>query len=397
MASGQASGDDVLELQEHAEGCAECRSLCRDFEEIAQAIAVSDSRSAPRCNVPEGMTERFIARARSEGVPVSRIEVDNRLIKIQSLRRLVFYPAVAAIVLALVAFVFWMLARKQHTGLKALVPHSALKSPIKKAPTVGIAANSSVPDQNSNLEEQLSAAQAESRFLVAQLKESRQALESAERKQSDISARLDAIQNDDARLRDSDRDADKKIAELRGQVEWLSSQKASAMFATEAQRKRLETLQSKVEELTSELAEAQQLNSAANQAKDMIVARNLHIIDVHDNANSSKPRPFGRIFYTEGQKLVFYAYDLGDPTKLNAKVSFYVWGEKTGIAQVKNLGILRADDERDGRWVVTFDDARVLAQINTVFVTAESNKKSVSKPNSNRILVAFIDGEANHP
>jgi hypothetical protein len=397
MASGHASGGDVLKLQEHAEGCPECRSLCRDFEEIAQAIAVSDSRSAPRCNVPEGMTERFIARARSEGVPVSRIQVDNRLIKIQSLRRLVFYPAVAAIVLALVAFVFWMLARKQHTGLKALVPHSALKSPIKKAPTVGIAANSSVPDQNSNLEEQLSAAQAESRFLVAQLKESRQALESAERKQSDISARLDAIQNDDARLRDSDRDADKKIAELRGQVEWLSSQKASAMFATEAQRKRLETLQSKVEELTSELAEAQQLNSAANQAKDLIVARNLHIVDVHDNANGSKPRPFGRIFYTEGQKLVFYAYDLGDPTKLSAKVSFYVWGEKAGTAQIKNLGILRADDERDGRWVVTFDDARVLAQINTVFVTAESNHKTVSKPNSNRILVAFIDGEANHP
>jgi hypothetical protein len=30
-------------------------------------------------------------------------------------------------------------------------------------------------------------------------------------------------------------------------------------------------------------------------------------------------------------------------------------------------------------------------------VTAESNKKTVFKPNSNRILVAFIDGEANHP
>jgi hypothetical protein len=251
--------------------------------------------------------------------------------------------------------------------------------------------------QNSKLEEQLSAAQAESRFLVAQLKESRQVLESAERKQSDISARLDAIQNDDARLRESDKAEAQKITQLRGQIDWLSSQKESAMFATEAQRKRLETLQSKVEQLTSELAEAQQLNSAANQAKDMIVARNLHIVDVHDNANGSKPRPFGRIFYTEGQKLVFYAYDLGDPTKLNAKVSFYVWGEKTGTAQVKNLGILRADDERDGRWVVTFDDPRVLAQINTVFVTAESNKKAVSKPNSNRILVAFIDGEANHP
>jgi hypothetical protein len=397
MASGQASGDDVLELQEHAEGCAECRSLCRDFEEIAQAIAVSDSKSAPRCNVPEGMTERFIARARSQGVPVSRLEVDNRLIKIQSLRRLVFYPAVAAIVLALVAFVFWIVARKQHTGLKALVPHSALKSPIQQTAPAEIAGNSSLLQQNSKLEEQLSAAQAESQFLVAQLKESRQVLESAERKQSDISARLDAIQNDDARLRESDKDEAQKITQLRGQIDWLSSQKETAMFATEAQRKRLETLQSKVEQLTSELAEAQQLNSAANQAKDMIVARNLHIVDVHDNANGSKPRPFGRIFYTEGQKLVFYAYDLGDPTKLSAKVSFYVWGEKAGNAQIKNLGILRADDKRDGRWVVTFDDPRVLAQINTVFVTAESNKKAVSKPNSNRILVAFIDGEANHP
>jgi hypothetical protein len=343
------------------------------------------------------MTERFIARARSQGVPVSRLEVDNRLIKIQSLRRLVFYPAVAAIVLALVAFVFWIVARKQHTGLKALVPHSALKSPIQQTAPAEIAGNSSLLQQNSKLEEQLSAAQAESQFLVAQLKESRQVLESAERKQSDISARLDAIQNDDARLRESDKDEAQKITQLRGQIDWLSSQKETAMFATEAQRKRLETLQSKVEQLTSELAEAQQLNSAANQAKDMIVARNLHIVDVHDNANGSKPRPFGRIFYTEGQKLVFYAYDLGDPTKLSAKVSFYVWGEKAGNAQIKNLGILRADDKRDGRWVVTFDDPRVLAQINTVFVTAESNKKAVSKPNSNRILVAFIDGEANHP
>ena len=153
-----------------------------------------------------------------------------------------------------------------------------------------------------------------------------------------------------------------------------------------------------MEELRTELAEAQQLSTAANQAKDMIVARNLHIVDVHDNADGSKPRPFGRIFYTEGKKLVFYAYDLGDPRKLSAKVSFYVWGEKMGTPQqARNLGILRADDERDGRWVVTFDDSRVLANINTVFVTAESNKKTAIKPNGNRILVAFIDGEANHP
>jgi hypothetical protein len=160
----------------------------------------------------------------------------------------------------------------------------------------------------------------------------------------------------------------------------------------------LQVLQSQVERLSSELAEAQQLSAAANEAKDLIVARNLHIVDVHDNENGSKPRPFGRIFYTEGKKLVFYAYDLGDPKKLSAKVSFYVWGEKAGSTQqVTNLGIFRADDVQEGRWVVTFEDPRVLAHINTVFVTAESNRKTATKPNGNRILVAFIAGEPNHP
>jgi hypothetical protein len=253
--------------------------------------------------------------------------------------------------------------------------------------------------QNSKLEEQLSAAQAESRFLVAQLKESRQVLESAERKQSDISARLDAIQNDDARLRESDRDEAQKITQLRGQIDWLSSQKESALFVTEAQRKRLQSLQSKVEELTSELAEAQQLNSAANQAKDLIVARNLHIVDVHDaNEDGHQQRAFGRIFYTEGKSLVFYAYDLDDPRRLNATINFYVWGEKLGGSRpIRSLGIFHSDNASDGRWVLTFDDPHVLAQINSVFVTVESSQKTVAQPRGKKILSAFLGEKANHP
>ena len=55
--------------------------------------------------------------------------------------------------------------------------------------------------------------------------------------------------------------------------------------------------------------------------------------------------------------LIFYAYDLADPKKLDAKVSFYLWGERLGAEKpIKSLGVLHKDDPGDDRWVLTFDD-----------------------------------------
>ena len=106
----------------------------------------------------------------------------------------------------------------------------------------------------------------------------------------------------------------------------------------------------------------------------------------------------GAFFYTEGKSLIFYAYDLADPRKLDEKVSFYVWGEQLGAEKpIRSLGIFHDDDARDGRWVLTFDDPQVLAQINSVFVTAESSKKAIKEPGGRRVLFAFLGEKPNHP
>jgi hypothetical protein len=130
-----------------------------------------------------------------------------------------------------------------------------------------------------------------------------------------------------------------------------------------------------------------------------VVARNLHIIDVHDRDGDGKSqRAFGRIFYTEGKSLIFYAYDLGDPRKVDAKVSFHVWGGRLGADKpIESLGIFHNDDASDGRWVLTFDDPHVLAQINSVFVTIESSRKAIREPGGRRILFAFLGEKPNHP
>lgn len=392
VVSGQACEGELLQWQEHRQDCAVCRQLGREFAQTAQAILASDYKRAPRYKVPSGLTERFVAGARSAGVPLSTIRAEKRL-HLPSFRQLAFGVALVALV-ALIAFLVLTFALTHHS----LPVFDGLNSPPQKAPAADSAVNSILLEQSSRLEAQLTATQAQATALAARLRNMQQASEAAEREKLEISARLNDVQRDNTILRGSETDRDKEIAKLKDQLEKVNSQRESVKLATDAQGQELEILHGKMEQLRAELAEAQQFNAAANQAKDLIVARNLHIIDVHDNENGSKPRPFGRIFYTEGKKLVFYAYDLGDPRKLSAKVSFYVWGEKMGAPlQAKNLGILQTDDERAGRWVVTFDDPRVLASINTVFVTAESNKKLATKPNGNRILVAFLDGEANHP
>jgi hypothetical protein len=118
------------------------------------------------------------------------------------------------------------------------------------------------------------------------------------------------------------------------------------------------------------------------------------IVDRNGNAKQAQ----GRIFYTKGKSLVFYAYDLADPRGPNLKASFHVWGENDDTSRaVKSLGIFRADNETEGRWILTVDDPHVLAQINTVFVTIETRKKALTLPNGKKILYAFLGNKANHP
>jgi hypothetical protein len=60
--------------------------------------------------------------------------------------------------------------------------------------------------------------------------------------------------------------------------------------------------------------------------RQLISARNLHILEVHDvDGGGKSARAFGRVFYAEGQTLIFYAFDL--PRELNEACA----GRESGI------------------------------------------------------------------
>jgi hypothetical protein len=130
-------------------------------------------------------------------------------------------------------------------------------------------------------------------------------------------------------------------------------------------------------------------------------ARKLYIADVFDVDGSSRTqKPFGRVFYTRGKSLIFYAFDLDRQTKILNASSFQVWGQREAPegeqASPMNLGIFYMDSEANRRWVMRFDDPKQLAEIDAVFVTVEPHGGS-QKPTSKPFLYALLRNEANHP
>jgi hypothetical protein len=385
--SGQLADEESKNLAAHAAACAGCRNLLDDFAQIAAQALPQFAEKHNRLKIPTGMTERFVARGRSEGIPLARKSEGTIPKRSGWLRAFAWQTAAATTILVVVLSV------------------RLFKSHSQNAPSGSAATEQQALSDSKALREQLAALQAQMNVMDRTIESDRQALRSAELNKLKLSARLADLEKETVQLhRDLDgRDVqvaqlNSEAAQVRAALARLSSAKASVELAVQADQSELHDLRLKVTSLTEQLNESQALSAAANQAKDLIIARNLHIVDVDDSDGAGRrQRPFGRIFYTEGKNLVFYAYDLSDMRKVNAKINFYVWGSQEGINKpVRSLGIFRRDDPKEGRWVLKFDDPRVLAQINCVFVTAESATKDIKKPTGQQILFASL-GKTNHP
>jgi hypothetical protein len=131
--------------------------------------------------------------------------------------------------------------------------------------------------------------------------------------------------------------------------------------------------------------------------RELMGARKLYITDVVDVDNNGKTRqPFGRIFYTTGKSLIFYAFDLDQQHGLR-NTSFQLWGQRgSNPNDCVNMGVFNLDSETNRRWVLKFDDPEKLAQINAVFVTIEPAGGS-RKPAGKQLLYASIRTLPNHP
>jgi hypothetical protein len=393
-AVGQASATELDELKAHLRECPQCRQTLGNFgQATAQAIPEIADGHAP-VRAPAGMKQRFLARAYSEGVLLNREQGAARGWFMAGIRSRWGAIAVSAVLIAVASFLATRYVENSRHSRTSSAVRAAVKSGNENA------------DPQDVWKQRLEAANGERTSLKLQVVglERKLATELAEK--NEVSARLTSVESVITSLQKGQQERDSDISQLRGQIAQLKeeagklrSERDAERVASDVQGNELRDLRGKVAMQAAELNERHQMTATAEQARDLIVARNLHIVDVHDTDEEGKgQRAFGRIFYTEGKSLVFYAYDLGDQRQVDAKISFYVWGEKLGATQpVRSLGIFHSDDPSDGRWLLTFDDPRILARINSVFVTVESGKKTISQPSGRKILYAFLGNKANHP
>ncbi len=146
------------------------------------------------------------------------------------------------------------------------------------------------------------------------------------------------------------------------------------------------------------IAKQDELLAHDRDIRDLIGARELYIGEIYDVAKTGETRkPFGRVFYTRGKSLVFYAYDLDQQPGVKLASTFQVWGRK-GIDQqhAVSLGIFYQDDQDGKRWVLKSNDGAVISQLDAVFVTVEPHGAS-TKPTGKPFLFTYLKLTPNHP
>ncbi len=181
----------------------------------------------------------------------------------------------------------------------------------------------------------------------------------------------------------------------------LRLEREKTLIYTASLEAKISELVSANKEQESRLKDTNQYLSSDRDIRELMGARKLYIADVFDVDGSSRTKkPFGRVFYTQGKSLIFYAFDLDrEPGVVNAS-TFQVWGQREAPQGQQespmNLGILYMDNESNRRWVMRFDDPKKLAEIDAVFVTVEPRGGS-HKPTNKPFLYALLRNQANHP
>jgi hypothetical protein len=423
-ATGQLGGAQMYELNEHISRCASCRDFLESVAQVSvQALPLLSEGlgSSGEMPPPEGIRARFLSRVASaaksaeaatvlEFVPSldrQKLTVKTRKKREKEIGRDVevglrstwgrrFHWAAVTIAAGLVvgfAGFFVGVTTKPLKLSVGLSPAPESRPEPAAEPTAQVA---HLKEEKSELEKQL--ADMNQELTSAKLEQDSLAneLASANAKLAEYSART---QEESAMSRAQSQEAKDQLASLQGHIERLNRRLADSDMKLAIQLQTSEELAAKLESTENELQRTRDLSAAKNEAGELVAARNLHIIDVYDADNKgNRQRSYGRVFYVEGKSLIFYAYDLQDSARLNANVVFRVWGEKAGTKETTHsLGILQNDDASQKRWAMTFDDPKVLTQINSVFVTAETGNKRYDAPRGKKILYAYFGSQANHP
>jgi hypothetical protein len=406
-AVGQITPAEYEALSDHMRECADCRDGYAGFADLthaqlpmlaAEAADVSHRSGILAAIEDKRYKDRFAARAKAYGIEISRpSSVTRRLLpslaNLQPSNRLVSVVVMAALLVAVGALLHQLSGARQH--------EAAVSAHVND-----------LSGQNADLQKQVAGLLEGKRDIETDLVKTNMTrsdlnarLAEVERQLANASATIQALQTAANDSKGQTTQAQRELADAKQSLSTVSQQFAEFRAshgndeaATVAQQVQIADLSRRVKEQEEVIDKQQKLLSVDNDVRNLMAARSLHITDVFDvDGKGKKKSAFGRVFYTEGKSLVFYAFDLDGPKLPNGKHFFQAWGQlASSSTSAVNLGIFYVDDPAQKRWMLKFDNPDVLQRLSAVFVTAEPHG-GADRPTGQKLMYAYLGRDPNHP
>jgi len=410
--TGTLTSREVSELHAHLENCEECHEVAQQYlilktQGIPALAATYDERQVQSSWDEASTRQKLFARVRAEQQPCFEPKTD-RVVAVPPpfLRRLAVNPVTQTLLAA--CLVIMVGAGAYHLGLRA-ARHSRVTVPMLPEDRIQkLAAEQKSVDELLAVQAKLARLQQESVQKEQELAKLRSALRAMGDHSNELAAAKDqsagqlqaVLQQRDA-LDAQLQGANQSYQNVRAELISLRGERDKTVLRTNSLEARVEELAAVNRDQERRLKETEQYLASDRDIRELMGARKLYIADVFDVDSGSRTRkPFGRVFYTQGKSLIFYAFDLDRQTGVVNANTFQVWGQKETAqgerALPMNLGILYMDNESNRRWAMRLDDPKQLAEIDAVFVTVEPRGGS-QKPTSKPFLYALLRNEVNHP
>ncbi len=403
--TGELTSEEWTRLVEHLAQCRACRKVKEQYERVAglampavaaeAAMELDEENALGNWSIEEAEAT-LMDSLRSEPTP---LRTGSSAPSKPSRWKPALRYAMAAVILVACGLAGYRVGVLRERGSNFAVAPAAT-STTRTLPQVAQSANSTVPaqartsapadDKTVQLRNQVRQSELESAGLKDQLSQ-------LERELDQRSADLDRLTQDRADLSRQLTEAQADKLSLQARLDLIGNQTSQTAAQSLALRSRVDDLSAALEEKNGEIAREQQLLDHDRDIRNVIGARNLYIAEIYDVAkNGDTQKPFGRVFYTKDKSLIFYGYDLDQQRGLKKDSTFQAWGRDADRTQDISLGLLYQDDSSQKRWVLKFNDAKTISEIDAVFVTVEPEGGSV-KPTGKPLLFTYLRLGPNHP
>ena len=416
------SEEERKKLNEHLSACSECREAAKEFQKVVENVipAVAEDLGAERTaetfkndstfnpaaaeasflkRLGEGDKRRADLAGEADGWLSPLVVRRSRNFR-RSIERVHFWLPLAAAIVLCASLGILTYRMGKHKGVDVTrqafsnLPRESLSQEALAAVQERDAARARLSDQDrviASLKRDIAQRGMENAKLKILQSEQQIALQTNAEEKSQLSAErarlAQALASGEAALQVSEQ----KLRNLEGV-------RAQTMIQTASLTAQVAELSRVVTEQEKDIAKEKELLTKDKDIRELMGARDLYVAEVIDVEQTGETqKAFGRVFYTKGKSLVFYAYDVDEKPGWKNVNTIQAWGMRgPDQQQAVNLGMFYEDNLTKKRWVLKFNDPKTLSQIDGVFVTLEPHGGS-QRPSQKPFMFAYLKMDPNHP